>query len=139
MLEIGKDLALFYLTTLLACRCFLSSVTFFLMVNSRRDGWPVPGLDCPPGQHDQGCCSETQVGLPQGGCNAQKRHTHGKPSAARGATSAIFCPQDSIFSVGQTKTLALLYKGNHCSPAKIPQSRKARVERRGKKIQQILK
>jgi len=50
MLKIRKDLAPSYLTTLLAHSCFLSSVTCFLVVNGSRVGWPVPRLDCPPGQ-----------------------------------------------------------------------------------------
>lgn len=137
MLEIRKDLAPFYLTTLLAQSCFLSSITFFLMVNGRRVGWPMPGLDCPPGpgQPDQGFCSEAQVGLPQGGRNSQKRRTHGNPSMAH--DTVFYIPSSvSIFSVGQRKTLALFYTGNHCSPAKILQSHKNNSREEGKKNMQ---
>lgn len=111
MLEIRKDLAPFYLTTLLAHGCFLSNVTFLLVVNGSGVGWPMAGLDCPPAQPDEGCCSQAQAGLPRGGWNTQKRHTRG---AWLSRLYVLF--SDSTFSVGQMKTLALFY----CSPAKSP-------------------
>lgn len=124
ILEIREDLGPFYLTSLFAHSCFLSSVTFFLMVTGSRVGWPMPGLDCLSGQPDEVWCSEAQVGLPQGGCNSQKMHTptiQVQHVAHRLLYSVLSL---NILSWAEEETLALFYKRNHCSTAKIQQPHK---------------